>query len=152
MKKKRIVVFIIISVFFFSAAIITIVFYSTARSSFSSPINSMKHEDYQEFADIGRQLFYLYDNENITKHTNVIDDDKVKKLISKYSNDIVSISFLDDDVIFLSYGAIFQKVDGIAVTRNNHILKETYLNTYYDGGNLRYQELIPNVYYFTAGL
>lgn len=47
---------------------------------------------------------------------------------------------------------VFQSIDGIAIRRNNSQLKDTYECTGFNKGTLKYTELIPNVYHFSAGL
>ncbi|MFA6309331.1 MAG: hypothetical protein WC677_06280 [Clostridia bacterium] len=131
-----------------------------SSSIFSGPeINSyLGQDDIKNYEIIGNQLFNLYDKGKIkVNYADVyeIDHDdsstKIKKILGKYAGK-VKITFVSKNVIFLSYGAFWQSVDGIAVRRNNANLKKTYENTGYDEGTLTYIELAPNIYSFNAGL
>ena len=123
----------------------------------SSTFGSLDQKDYQNFSNLGDRLFLLYDggyigdSESITS-CDYEDKPKLEEALSKYKSKIVRVHFVDKNVILLSFGAVFQSVDGIAIRRNNTELKTTYKNTGFDTGTLRYTQLIPNVYHFTAGL
>lgn len=124
---------------------------------FTSPFDSLNQRDYKNFAEIGKKLFLLYDKGNITIGETIHDYDyedklELKKALSKYKRKVAAVYFVDKNVMLLSFGATFQSVEGIAITRNNAELKDTYENTGFDTGTLRYSELIPNVYHFNAGL
>jgi hypothetical protein len=130
---------------------------SASSESFSSPFDKLNKNDYQTFEDMGNQLFLLYDEGylKIGEHVGTADYDKekpkVKTILSKYKC-ISSMYIVDKDVILISFGAIFQSIDGIAIRRNNAELKDTYKGTGFDEGTLNYTELIPNVFHFSAGL
>lgn len=122
---------------------------------FSSPFSDLTRKDFNNFINIGEQLFSLYDEHYVLGtiyYKSFGDYPKVKKVISKYNDKIAAIYFVDKNVILLSFGPVFQSVDGIAVKRNDAELKDTYGITGFDDGTLEYTELIPNVYRFVAGL
>lgn len=151
-------------VIFYSMGIISVIVLglciyamSTFSESFSSSFDNLNKSDYQNFQDIGNQLFILYDEGylKIGEHSGTADYDKekpkVKTILSKYKF-ISSMYLVDKDVVLISFGATFQSIDGIAIRRNNAELKKTYKVTGFDGGTLSYTELIPNVFYFSAGI
>lgn len=126
-------------------------------SSFSSPFVWLNQKDFHNFANIGKQLFFLYDKNYITVGETISrfdyqDKPKVENALLKYKNKITAVYLVDKNVILLSFGPRSQDVDGIAIRRNNVNLKNTYDNTGFDTGTLHYTELIPSVYHFTAGL
>jgi len=130
---------------------------SAFSESFSSPFDKLNKNDYQTFEDMGNQLFLLYDEGylKIGEHVGTADYDKEKpkvKTIMSKCKCISSMYIVDKDVILISFGAIFQSIDGIAIRRNNAELKKTYKGTGFDEGTLNYTELIPNVFHFSAGL
>jgi hypothetical protein len=143
-----------------SAIIITfvgVITYGFARDdSFASPFEKFGHNDYENFGELGNQLFHLY-NEGYLKMGDTLGfneydakNPKVENVLSKYKGKIACIYIVDKDVILLSFGAIFQSVDGIAIRRNNAELKNTYEGTGFEA--MHYTELITNVFHFTAGL
>lgn len=147
-------------VIFYSMGIISIIvlgLYIYAMSAFLSPFNSLNKNDYQNFQDMGNQLFLLYDDGYLKtgEYVGTADYDKekpkVKTILSKYKF-INSMYLVDKDVVLISFDANFQSVDGIAIRRNNAELKKTYKGTGFDEGTLNYTELIPNVFHFRAGL
>ncbi|OPJ59254.1 hypothetical protein [Clostridium chromiireducens] len=137
---------IILSLFIFVA-------YSFSES-YSSPFNKLNKNDYQSFQEIGNQIFNLYDEGDLKDEDviNVTNNYKVKDILSKYQSTVTTVYIVNKDVILISFGAIFQSIDGIAIRRNNAELKNTYKITGFDKGTLNYCELIPNVYHFNAGV
>lgn len=134
---------------------------SELSSLFSIPSDKYNKTDYRNYQKIRDKLFQLYDkgyfklNENVDIYESDPKDQKsenIKRIMSKYKNDIAQVYFVDKNVILLSFGGCFQSVFGIAVRRNNAELKDTYECTGFDEGSLEYKELFPNVYYFSAGL
>ena len=126
--------------------------------SFSSPFKKFNQNDYRNFGDIGNKLFLLYD-EGYLKVGEVVSfaeynpkNPKVEDALSKYKSDIAGVYIVDKDVILISFGAVFQSVDGIAIRRNNAEFKNTYKGTGFDEGTLKYTELKANIFHFTAGL
>lgn len=157
MKKVK----IIPTIFILIIAIIIIsigTFLYSIGDSFSSPFSKLNQNDYKNFEDMGNQLFSLYDNgylavgEVITTAEYDAKKTKVENVLSKYKREISAVYLVDKDVVLISFGAIFQGVDGIAIRRNNAELENTYESTGFDTGTLRYRQLIPNVFHFTAGL
>jgi len=149
-------------VIFFSMGAISIIFVgvfiyamSAFSESFSSPFNNLNKNDYQNFQDIGNQLFLLYDEGylKVDESVGTADYDKekpkVKTILSKYKS-ISAMYMVDKDVVLISFGAIFQSVDGIAIRRNNAELKQTYDHTGFQA--VHYNELIPNLFHFSGGL
>lgn len=144
-----------------SISVIIIGLYIYAMSAFSesflSPFNKLSQNDYKNFEEMGSQIFILYDEGDLKVGDHVINNDynkethKIKTILSK-SKYASSMYLVDKDVIFVSFGARFQSIDGIAIRRNNSQLRDTYECTGFDKGTLKYTELIPNVYYFSAGL
>ncbi|NRT92075.1 hypothetical protein [Clostridium beijerinckii] len=147
-------------VIFYSMGIISVIVLvvciyamSTFSESFSSAFDNLNKSDYQNFQDIGNQLFLLYDEGYLKtgEHSGTADYDKekpkVKTILSKYKF-ISSMYLVDKDVVLIT----FQSIDGIAIRRNNAELKKTYKATGFDGGTLSYTELIPNVFHFSAGI
>lgn len=138
-------------------SVIVLGLYLYIMSAFLSPFNNLNKNDYQNFQDMGNQLFLLYDDGYLKTGENVGTADydkekpKVKTILSKYKF-INSMYLVDKDVVLISFGAMFQSVDGIAIRRNNAELKKTYKGTGFDEGTLNYTELIPNVFHFSAGL
>lgn len=130
---------------------------SAFSESFSSQFDKLNKNDYQNFEDMGNQLFLLYDEGylKVGEHVYTADYDKekpkVKTILSKYEC-INSMYLVDKDVILISFGTTFQSIDGIAIRRNNVELKKTYKGKGFDEGTLNYTELIPNVFHFSAGL
>lgn len=138
---------------------VVVIMYAVATDdTFSSPFNKLNQNDYKNFEDMGNQLFLLYDDGYLAVGEVVgtaeydIKKTKVQNVLSKYKSDISAVYFVDKDVILISFGAIFQSVDGIAIRRNSVDLKNTYECTGFDKGTLSYTELIPNVFHFSAGL
>ncbi|WFD08710.1 hypothetical protein [Tepidibacter hydrothermalis] len=124
---------------------------------FTSLLDRLNQRDYQDFANIGKQLFTLNDKGYITVGESIgsydyEDKPKLEKALLKYKSKILVVDFVDKNVILLSFGSLFQSVEGIVITRNNAELKDTYEGTGFDEGTLRYTELIPTVYRFSAGL
>ncbi|MEN1760395.1 hypothetical protein [Anoxynatronum sibiricum] len=126
--------------------------------SFSSPFNKMNQSDFKNFEEMGNQLFLLYDDGYLTVGEVLGTADyhtkkpKVESIVSKYKREIIAIYLVDKDVVLISFGAVFQSVDGIAIRRNNAELKNTYEGTGFDEGTLNYSELLENVFHFSAGL
>lgn len=124
----------------------------------SSQFNKLNKNDYQNFEEIGTQIFTLYDDGylKVNDVISIADHDKeklkVKYVLSKYKSNVGTVYIVDKDVILISFGPIFQSIDGIAIRRNNTELKNTYKITGFDKGTLSYTEIIPNVYHFSAGV
>jgi len=150
-----------ISIFVLIIAIISVglFFYCIdIDDSFSSPFKKLNQNDYKNFEDMGNQLFNLYDKgylsvgEVITTAEYDKKRTKVENVLSKYKGEVSAVYLVDKDVVLISFGAIFQGVDGIAIRRNNAELENTYEGTGFDTGTLMYRQLIPNVFHFSAGL
>ncbi|MFX0561178.1 hypothetical protein TEPIDINF_002647 [Tepidibacillus infernus] len=69
-------------------------------NSYSSPFDRLSQRDFQNFANIGEQLFLLYDEGYITVGE-IIDcydyeeRPEVKEALSKYKSKIVTVYFVD---------------------------------------------------------
>jgi len=76
---------------------------------------------------------------------------KMKKL--NQSAGVCSYTVADKDVIYFSYGAIFQSIDGIAICRNGKdpSKDETLKSRFFDG-NTEYRYITDNAYHFNDGL
>jgi len=76
---------------------------------------------------------------------------KMEKL--KQSAGVYGYDFVDKDVIYFSFGAVFQSISGIAISRNGKDLStdETLESQPYDGVPT-YRYIMDGVYHFTDGL
>jgi hypothetical protein len=151
--KKRVIFILLIIIGIFIFGMRFFIFNDNSNNSES---------DISRLRNISKDIFDLYDkgylgvgdyidfdNEyNKDKLPRVYDDIKV---INK-RNQICGLKLIDKDVIFFTYGAYYQSVSGVAVTRNNIELKDTYKGTGYDEGTLRYTKTERNIFLYSVGL
>jgi len=125
--------------------------------SFDSKVDKYDDQDYESYQLIAVEVFRYFDNSDISvgfklSSTEIESNIKLKSILSDYVDDIYAISYVDEDVVFMSIDSIFHSVDGIVITRKNPTLLDTYDMLGYDNGTLKYQKLDENVYKFSAGL
>ncbi|WML52270.1 hypothetical protein RCG17_23255 [Neobacillus sp. PS3-12] len=134
---------------------------------FIPPLNhedkfNMYKEDYFAVSDA---IFQAYDQEKLpmgkqinTSELNRFEDIFPKTIINKMKklNDsagVYAYIVADKDVIYFSFGATFQSIDGIAICRNNKDpSRDTALKARFFDRNTEFTYITDNVYQFFDGL
>ena len=124
-------------------------------------------EDYFYVSDA---IFQAYDEGKISikdqyqsPRYNTLDLDKLESLYSENvinkmkklnrNAGVYTYILADEDVIYFSFGAFFQSISGIAITRNGkHPSTDDALKSRFFDGATSYRYIEDNVYYFFDGL
>jgi len=107
-----------------------------------------------DFYAISDAIFQAYDDGEISVGEGFSSHEIVKKMEKlKRSTGVYGYILVDKDVIYFSFGAVFQSISGIAICRNGKDLStdETLESQPYDGVPT-YKYITDGVYHFSDGL
>ncbi len=124
----------------------------------------------KDYFHVSEAIFQSYDEGEISVgdqyHSPPYSTQNIVKLESHYTEDVINTMkklnknagvytyiLADQDVIYFSFGAFFQSISGIAITRNDRELSfnDEISSRFFDGATT-YEYIEDNVYYFYDGL
>ena len=106
-----------------------------------------RNED--KFISISAILFEMYDEKGrIPTNEERLENEELNGLTEKLMETIISIRFVDPDVILFTTDAPFQAVRGIAITRNDF---EHEPRTIWGIQGLAFSRVDDNIYRFSGG-
>ena len=107
-----------------------------------------------DFYTVSDAIFQAYDDGEISVGEHFSSDEIINKMekLEKYAG-VYRYILVDKDVIYFSFGAVFQSISGIAICRNGKdLFTDTTLESQPYDGVPTYKYITDGVYHFSDGL
>lgn len=95
-----------------------------------------------------------YSTSDLDRLRSVFSEDVIRKMKKlNRSAGVYTYIAADEDVVYFSYGAVFQSISGVAIVRNGKDpSKDEELKSRFFDGAIRYEPIGDNAYHFNDGL